>query len=402
MIKRMIEMSEQNSNFDCCIQRKGTNCLKYDFALRRGMPEDVLPFWVADMDFATSSYIQDALKKRAMHPIFGYSETGEEYFDAVSGWMKRHHNWEVKRSWLIKTPGVIFAVAMAVKAYTEPGDKVLIQRPLYYPFAETIIANNRVAVSNSLYLGEDNRYHIDFEDFEKKIKDNNIKLFLLCNPHNPSGRDFTREELTMIGDICLKHNVTVLSDEIHNDFVFKGKHTVFASVKKEFEDICVVCTSASKTFNIATMLVSNIFIPNRDLKKRFQKEVDAAGISQLNIMGLLATQAAYEYGDEWYESMHAYVKDNIEYVKEYVHSNLPGVKVIDSEGTYLMWLDFRNTGINSDEINRRLIEDARLWLERGEIFGEEGEGFQRLNIATPRTNLTECLERIREHVLKIS
>ena len=395
-------MSEQNADFDCCIQRKGTNCLKYDFALRRGMPEDVLPFWVADMDFATSSYIQDALKKRAMHPIFGYSETGEEYFDAVSGWMKRHHNWEVKRSWLIKTPGVIFAVAMAVKAYTEPGDKVLIQRPLYYPFAETIIANNRVAVSNSLYLGEDNRYHIDFEDFEKKIKDNNIKLFLLCNPHNPSGRDFTREELTMIGDICLKHNVTVLSDEIHNDFVFKGKHTVFASVKKEFEDICVVCTSASKTFNLATMLVSNIFIPNRDLKKRFQKEVDAAGISQLNIMGLLATQAAYEYGDEWYESMHAYVKGNIEYVKEYVHNNLPGIKVIDSEGTYLMWLDFRNTGINSDEINRRMINDARLWLERGEIFGEEGEGFQRLNIATPRTNLTECLERIREHVLKIS
>ena len=395
-------MSEQNLDFDCCIQRKETNCLKYDFALRRGMPEDVLPFWVADMDFATSSYIQDALKKRAMHPIFGYSETGEEYFDAVSGWMKRHHNWEVKRSWLIKTPGVIFAVAMAVKAYTEPGDKVLIQRPLYYPFAETIIANNRVAVSNSLYLGEDNRYHIDFEDFEKKIKDNNIKLFLLCNPHNPSGRDFTREELTMIGDICLKHNVTVLSDEIHNDFVFKGKHTVFASVKKEFEDICVVCTSASKTFNLATMLVSNIFIPNRDLKKRFQKEVDAAGISQLNIMGLLATQAAYEYGDEWYESMHAYVKGNIEYVKEYVHNNLPGIKVIDSEGTYLMWLDFRNTGINSDEINRRMINDARLWLERGEIFGEEGEGFQRLNIATPRTNLTECLERIREHVLKIS
>lgn len=395
-------MSEQNSDFDCYIQRKGTNCLKYDFALRRGMPEDVLPFWVADMDFATSSYIQDALKKRAMHPIFGYSETGEEYFDAVSGWMKRHHNWEVKRNWLIKTPGVIFAVAMAVKAYTEPGDKVLIQRPLYYPFAETIIANNRVAVSNSLYLGEDNRYHIDFEDFEKKIKDNNIKLFLLCNPHNPSGRDFTREELTMIGDICLKHNVTVLSDEIHNDFVFKGKHTVFASVKKEFEDICVVCTSASKTFNLATMLVSNIFIPNRDLKKRFQKEVYAAGISQLNIMGLLATQAAYEYGDEWYESMHAYVKGNIEYVKEYVHNNLPGIKVIDSEGTYLMWLDFRNTGINSDEINRRMINDARLWLERGEIFGEEGEGFQRLNIATPRTNLTECLERIREHVLKIS
>ena len=400
MIKRIIEMSEQNEDFDCCIQRKGTNCLKYDFALRRGMPEDVLPFWVADMDFATSSYIQDALVKRAMHPIFGYSETDEEYFNAVAGWMKRHHEWEVQRSWLIKTPGVIFAVAMAIKAYTKPGDKVLIQRPLYYPFAETIVANNRVAISNSLYLGDDNRYHIDYEDFEKKIADNNIKLFLLCNPHNPSGRDFSKEELTKIGDICLKHNVIVVSDEIHNDFVFKGKHTVFASIKKEYEDICIVCTSASKTFNIATMLVSNIFIPNRDLKKRFKKEVEAAGISQLNIMVLLATQAAYEDGEVWYEAMYSYVKSNIEYVREYVRNKLPGVNAVDGEGTYLLWLDFRGTGIGSDEINKRIVADARLWLDRGEIFGEEGEGFQRINVATPRKNVTECLERIKKYVLQ--
>ena len=400
MIKRIIEMSEQNEDFDCCIQRKGTNCLKYDFALRRGMPEDVLPFWVADMDFATSSYIQDALVKRAMHPIFGYSETDEEYFNAVAGWMKRHHEWEVQRSWLIKTPGVIFAVAMAIKAYTKPGDKVLIQRPLYYPFAETIVANNRVAISNSLYLGDDNRYHIDYEDFEKKIADNNIKLFLLCNPHNPSGRDFSKEELTKIGDICLEHNVIVVSDEIHNDFVFKGKHTVFASIKKEYEDICIVCTSASKTFNIATMLVSNIFIPNRDLKKRFKKEVEAAGISQLNIMGLLATQAAYEDGEVWYEAMYSYVKSNIEYVREYVRNKLPGVNAVDGEGTYLLWLDFRGTGIGSDEINKRIVADARLWLDRGEIFGEEGEGFQRINVATPRKNVTECLERIKKYVLQ--
>ncbi|MCR5848836.1 MAG: aminotransferase class I/II-fold pyridoxal phosphate-dependent enzyme, partial [Lachnospiraceae bacterium] len=248
----------------------------------------------------------------------------------------------------------------------------------------------------------DNRYHIDYEDFEKKIKENNIKLFLLCNPHNPSGRDFTKEELTIIGDICLKYGVIVVSDEIHNDFVFKGEHTVFASIKKEYEDICVVCTSASKTFNLASMLVSNIFIPNRELKRKFKKQTDAAGMSQLNILGLLATQAAYENGDVWYEAMHSYVKANIEYTREYVKNNLPGVNVIDGEGTYLMWLDFRGTGLDADEIDRRIINDARLWLDSGRIFGESGLGFERINVAAPRKIVTECLERIREHVLKIS
>ena len=395
-------MAERNLDFDTIVNRKGTNCLKYDFALRRGMPEDVLPLWVADMDFPTSSYVQDALTERLAHPIFGYSEVQDEYFKALAGWMKRHHNWEIQRSWLTKTPGVIFALAMAVKAYTEPGDSILIQQPLYYPFAEVIEDNKRVVVSSNLYLGEDNRYHIDYEDFENKIKENNIKLFLLCNPHNPSGRDFTKEELTIIGDICLKYGVIVVSDEIHNDFVFKGEHTVFASIKKEYEDICVVCTSASKTFNLASMLVSNIFIPNRELKRKFRKQTDAAGMSQLNILGLLATQAAYENGDVWYEAMHSYVKANIEYTREYVKNNLPGVNVIDGEGTYLMWLDFRGTGLEADEIDRRIINDAKLWLDSGRIFGESGLGFERINVAAPRAIVTECLERIRKHVLKIS
>ena len=393
-------MAERNLDFDTVINRKGTNCLKYDFALRRGMPEDVLPLWVADMDFPTSSYVQDALTERLAHPIFGYSEVQDEYFKALAGWMKRHHNWEIQRSWLTKTPGVIFALAMAVKAYTEPGDSILIQQPLYYPFAEVIEDNKRVVVSSNLYLGEDNRYHIDYEDFENKIKENNIKLFLLCNPHNPSGRDFTKEELTIIGDICLKYGVIVVSDEIHNDFVFKGEHTVFASIKKEYEDICVVCTSASKTFNLASMLVSNIFIPNRELKRKFRKQTDAAGMSQLNILGLLATQAAYENGDVWYEAMHSYVKANIEYTREYVRKNLPGVNVIDGEGTYLMWLDFRGTGLDADEIDKRIINQAKLWLDSGRIFGDGGLGFERINVAAPRSIVTECLERIRKHVLK--
>lgn len=389
-------MAERNLNFDDVIDRKGTDCLKYDFAKRRGMPEDVLPLWVADMDFRTSSYVEDAVIERTKHGIFGYSESKEDYFNAVAGWMKRHHNWNVEQKWLIKTPGVVFALAMSVKAFTEEGDCVLIQQPVYYPFSEVIEDNKRVVVSNDLYLGEDNRYHIDFEDFERKIIDNNIKLFLLCNPHNPTGRVFTKEELTIMGDICLKHGVIVVSDEIHNDFVFKGEHTVFASVKKEFEDISVICTSPSKTFNLASMLISNIFIPNRELKHRLRNEINAAGISQLSVLGLVAAKAAYEHGDEWYEKMHAYVKGNIDYVKRYVKDYLPGVNVIDNEGTYLLWLDFRKTGIDADELDRKIIHEAKLWLDSGKIFGETGKGFQRINVAASRKIIVECLERIRK------
>lgn len=388
-------MAEKNLNFDEVIERRGTDCLKYDFAVRRGMPEDVLPLWVADMDFKTSSYVEEAIIERTKHGIFGYSEVQGEYFAAVAGWMKRHHNWDVDEKWLIKTPGVVFALAMAVKAYTDIGESVLIQQPVYYPFSEVIEDNGRVVVSNDLFIGDDNRYHIDFVDFEKKIAENHIRLFLLCNPHNPSGRVFTEEELTRLGDICLKYGVIVVSDEIHNDFVFKGNHKAFASVKKEYEDISVICTSPSKTFNLASMLISNIFIPNRQLKARFRKQVDAAGISQLNVLGLTATQAAYTKGEEWYQAMHAYVKENIAYVKQYVAEHLPGVTVIDGEGTYLVWLDFRATGIDADELDRRIIYDAKLWLDSGKIFGHTGRGFQRINVAAPRKVITECFDRIK-------
>ena len=389
-------MPERNLNFDEIVNRKGTDCLKYDFAVRRGMPEDVLPLWVADMDFKTTSYVEDAVMERTKHAIFGYTESKEEYFQAVAGWMRRHHNWEIRPEWLIKTPGVVFALAMAVKAFTEKGDSVLIQQPVYYPFSEVIRDNGRVVVSNDLYLGEDNRYHIDLADFEKKIVEQHVKLFLLCSPHNPTGRVFTKEELTAMGDLCVKHGVKVISDEIHNDFVFRGEHTVFATVKKEYEEISVSCTSPSKTFNLASMLISNIFIPNRELRKRFQHEVDAAGISQLSALGLVAARAAYEQGDEWYEQMMSYVRENIRYVKEYVNEKLPGVTVIDGEGTYLMWLDFRETGLDPEELDRRIIYEAKLWLDSGKIFGHTGAGFQRINVAAPREIITECLERIRK------
>lgn len=389
-------MPERNLNFDEIVNRKETDCLKYDFAVRRGMPEDVLPLWVADMDFKTTSYVEDAVIERTKHGIFGYTESKEEYFQAIAGWMRRHHNWEIRPEWLIKTPGVVFALAMAVKAFTEKGGSVLIQQPVYYPFSEVIRDNGRVVVSNDLYLGEDNRYHIDLADFEKKIVEHHVKLFLLCSPHNPTGRVFTKEELTAMGDLCVKYGVKVVSDEIHNDFVFQREHTVFATVKKEYEEISIVCTSPSKTFNLASMLISNIFIPGRELRKYFRHEVDAAGISQLSALGLVAAKAAYEQGDEWYGQMMSYVGENIRYVKEYVKENLPGVTVIDGEGTYLMWLDFRGTGLDPEELDRRIIYEAKLWLDSGKIFGGTGAGFQRINVAAPRAILTECLERIRK------
>lgn len=389
-------MAERNLDFDRIINRRNTDCLKYDFAVKRGMPSDVLPLWVADMDFETSSYIEDALVERAKMGIYGYSDAQTPYFEAVAGWMKRHHNWEPKEEWLIKTPGVVFALAMAVKAYTEPGDAVLIQSPVYYPFSEVIADNGRRVVSNTLVLGDDNRYHMDVADFEEKLKSENVKLFFLCNPHNPVGRVWTKEELTVIGDLCVQYGVTVVSDEIHGDFIFKGEHQVFAGIKKEYEDITITCTAPSKTFNLASMMMSNIFIANPKLRAKFQKQLDAAGTSQLGVMGLVACQTAYSKGEEWYEAMLSYVKANAEFTKQYVEEQLPGVKMIDLEGTYLVWLDFRGTGLSVDELEDLIINKAKLWLDSGKIFGDCGRGFQRINIACPRATLTEALDRIRD------
>lgn len=388
-------MAERNLDFDRIIDRKNTRCLKYDFAVKRGMPEDVLPLWVADMDFETSSYIEDALTERVQEGIFGYSDVQTPYFEIIRDWMIRHHDWEPQEKWLIKIPGVVFALAMAVKAYTDPGDKVLLQQPVYYPFSEVITDNGREVVSNDLVLTEDGTYKIDFADFEQKIIANGIKLFLLCSPHNPVGRVWTKEELEKIGDICVKHGVTVVSDEIHNDFIWEGTHTVFAGIKKEFADISVTCTSPSKTFNLASMLISNIFIPNQILRRKFRKEMDRAGISQLSVLGLVATEAAYAHGDEWYAAMKNYVRDNIAFARAYVEENLPGVRMIDTQGTYLIWLDFRQTGLTVEQLDHKIIYEAGLWLDSGKIFGKTGEGFERINVACPRAVLQEALDRIR-------
>lgn len=392
-------MAEKNLDFDTIIDRRNTYCLKYDFAKQRKMPEDVMPLWVADMDFKVSSYIQEAILKQTEHGIFGYSGAQEDYFEVVKQWMKNHYDWDVERRWLIKTPGIVFALAMAVKAFTEEGDGVLIQQPVYYPFSEVIEDNGRKVVSNTLKQEESGRYGIDFEDFEEKIVKEKIKLFFLCNPHNPVGRVWSPEELERLGDICYKHHVIVVSDEIHADFVFKGKHHVFASLKEEYKEISIVATSPSKTFNMAGLQVSNIFISNPELKSKFRKQVDAAGYSQLNVMGLVAAKAAYEHGEEWYQAMHGYVSENIAYTKRFLEQKIPQVQLVESEGTYLLWLDFRKLNLTDNELEELIIKKAKLWLDSGKIFGTAGKGFQRINVACPKKTLTEALEKL-EQALK--
>ena len=390
-------MSERNLDFDQVINRKNTKCLKYDFAGKRGYPEDVLPLWVADMDFKTSSYVEDALKEVVNHNIYGYTniQAGDGFFEAVAGWAKKHHNWEVKPEWHIITPGVCFAIANTIRALTENGDGVIIQQPVYYPFSDIIRKNKRrLVISDLLFDGK--RYTIDFDDFERKIIENDVKLFILCNPHNPVGRVWTREELERLGDICNRNNVIVFSDEIHYDFIWSGQHSIFQEIKSEYREFTITATAPSKTFNLAGAQQSNIFIPNKKLRNKFKEEFDVSGLDEPNIFGIAAAQAAFTYGEQWYEAVKEYIKKNIDFAKDYVEKNLPKVKMVDTEGTYMIWLDFRETGLSAKELDDLIVNKAKLWLDSGRIFGRAGYGFQRINVACPKVVLEEALERIRK------
>ena len=388
-------------DFDKIIDRRNTDCLKYDFAVQRGRPQDVLPFWVADMDFPIAQEIEEALVKRCRHGIFGYSEATDGYFAALQNWYLKHFNWQVQRPWLIKTPGVVFALAMAVKAFTEPGDGVLVQQPVYYPFTEVIRDNGREVVNAPLAL-VNGHYEIDFADLEQKLADPKVKLMFLCSPHNPVGRVWTKEELLKVGDLCLKYNVITVSDEIHSDFVWDDNvHTPFATLGEEYQQNCIVCTAPSKTFNLAGLQVSNIFIPNQKLRRAFRKQIDAAGYSQLNTLGLVACQAAYTYGEEWLTQVKAYIRSNITFVDDYLNQNLPQIKMLPIEGTYLVWLDCSALGMTADEREQWLWHEAKLWLDGGGIFGKEGEAFERINVACPRATLLQGLEQLKAAVAKL-
>lgn len=382
-------------DFDKITNRTNTACLKYDFAVERGHAADVLPFWVADMDFPGPKEVIDELVLRSQHGIFGYTDVKKDYVDVLMEWFKNRHDWQPKDDSLVVTPGVVYAICSAVRSLTEPGDAVLIQRPVYYPFSLAIKQNKRRLINNPLLL-KDGHYEIDFEDFEKKIVENKVKLFILCSPHNPVGRVWSRDELEKIGTICLKHHVVVVADEIHEEFVRPGnKHSVFASIKPEFAEIAITCTAPSKSFNLAGLQISNIFIENKDIKKRFTSEMYASGYSQPNALGLFAAKAAYQHGGEWLDQLTSYLEANLQKTKAFLQDELPLVKLIEPEGTYLIWLDFSAYGLSDEKINKIIKEKAKLWLDEGEIFGPEGQGFQRINTACPWATLEKGLLQLK-------
>lgn len=381
-------------DFDKIIDRHGTNCLKFDFAKERGKNGDELSLWVADMDFEVAKPITDALQAQVNHGIYGYTEVKSDYFEIVKNWFKDNFDWEIKKGSLVKTPGVVYAIAMAVKAFTKEGEAVIIQQPVYYPFSEMIIANNRKLVNSPLVL-KDGRYEIDFEDFEKKIVENNVKLFILCSPHNPVGRVWSVEELKRIGDICIKHDVVIFSDEIHADFVYEpNKHHVFASLGESYAANSVIATAPSKSFNIAGLQVSNIFIGNKKLRDAFRNEIVKSGYSQLNTMGLAAARAAYESGKEWLDEVRAYIKDNLIFFRDYLKENIGELSLIEPEGTYLVWVDFRKLGLSEKQREDLIVNKAKLWIDSGAMFGVDGEGFERFNIACPRSYLKKALDSL--------
>lgn len=382
------------TDFDAVIDRRGTSCLKYDFAVERGYPQGILPFWVADMDFRTPQPVIEELTRRVQHGIFGYTDPKESYKQAIVDWMTTHHGWTPSTKALTITPGVVFALATAVRCFTEPGDAVLLQQPVYYPFSEVIRQNGRLLVNSPLVL-QDGHYEIDFADFEEKIIKNEVKLFLLCSPHNPAGRVWTREELLHIASICLKHSVLIISDEIHEEFVRPGfQHTPLASLSPEIAAQTITCTSPSKTFNLAGLQISNIFIENDDLRKRFRAEISAAGYSQPNALGLFAAQAAYAKGTDWLKELLAYIEGNYQKTKAFLAEKMPKVTLIEPEGTYLLWLDFSAYDLSDEELDDIIINDANLWLDSGHIFGKAGRGFQRLNITCPWSTLEDGLEHL--------
>ena len=381
-------------DFDTVVNRKNTNAIKYDLAKKRGKPEDAVSLWVADMDFPTAPCIQKAVAEKAAHGIWGYSRPDNRYYDALKKWYKERHNFEVQNEWVVNTPGVCFALATAVKAFTNEGESVLIQKPVYYPFFNIINSLQRKVVNSSLIL-KNNHYEIDFDDFERKIVQENVKMFILCSPHNPGGRVWTKQELQKISEICLAHNVLVVSDEIHSDITFGSNvHTVYGSLSEQALKNSIICTAPSKSFNLAGLQFSNIFIADEKLRKAFSKELDKTGYDEPSVFGIVAATAAYSEGADWFDSVKSYIWENILFAKNYIEENASQIKVLVPEGTYLLWLDFSKTGLSDSEINDRILNKAKVWLDSGSMFGKEGEKFQRINCATPRIILEDALKRI--------
>lgn len=375
-------------DFDKTIDRRATNSYKWDSA-----PEGVLPMWVADMDFRTAPAIIDALQKRVAHGIFGYTRVPDAYYDAVTSWFSRRHGWDIDREWIIYTSGVVPAVSAVIKALTVPGDKVIVQTPVYNCFFSSIRNNGCEIVSNPLRLTADT-YKMDFDALERCAADPRAKVMLLCNPHNPAGRVWTPDELTRLGNICLRNGVTVVADEIHCELVYQGfKYTPFASLSDAFLHRSVTCVSPSKAFNIAGLQIANIVAFDNDLRSRIDKAININEVCDVNPFGVAATIAAYNEGEEWLNQLVDYLHGNYEAMAEFCRRELAEFPITRLEGTYLVWMDCSSLGMSSDALEHALLDDARLWLNAGTMYGAEGEGYMRWNIACPRSVMLDGLNR---------
>ncbi len=386
-------------DFETVHKRFHTGSAKWNELTNNGIKEneDIIPFSVADMEFVTAPEIVEALKYELDHAVMGYANPTEEYLATVCRWMKEHHGWDTKPEWILPSHGIIDAFCESVKIYTSEGDGVMLMTPVYYPMYHAITFNKRVLVDCPLVRKADT-YEIDFDDFEAKAADDNTKLLILCSPHNPCGRVWTREELTRIGEICLKNQVLVVSDEIHFDLVMPGyRHIVFASLSQEIADNCIVCTAPSKTFNLAGLQTSNIFIPNPEIREKYLHALkESTPNPKCNILGLRACEAAYKHCGEWLEEAVAVIDRNRRLVTDFMAKEFPQIQVMKLEATYLLWMDWSGLGIGSKELERINHEEARLFFDEGYIFGEQGDGFERWNLACPTRYVEEALVRMKE------
>lgn len=386
--------------FDIVYDRQNTGAIKYDTLPSSATRQDIIPMWIADMDFRVPPSVENELIQKVQHSIFGYTDTDNEYDELIVSWYQKRLSWKINQDWILKVPGVMFGVAAAIRALSKPMDSVLICQPVYYPFAKIIPENNRRLTVTELIL-KNGHYEIDFADLEEKIRKNDVKIFLLCSPHNPVGRVWTKEELSEIGRICNKYNVYIISDEIHSDFVFTERHHIpISSLSEELSQRTITCTSPTKTFNLAGLQAANIIIPNKKIRHQVYKECNATGYSNLNVMAIAATKAAYKDGELWLNSLLSYLQENYNILKDAFSEN-EKISLIHPEGTYLAWLDCRKLGFNNSRLEAFFLNDSGVWLHNGTTFGAGGSGFVRMNIACPQSILLEAINRIKYAVNKL-
>ncbi len=377
-------------DFNKIVERRGTNSVKWDLR-----DDDVIPMWVADMDFEVPSEVQDAIVKRATHGVYGYTIEADSFSSAVTDWVRRRHSWTIEQEWVKFSPGVMPGIRGLLQVLTRPGDNVVLQSPVYHPFYGAIMDGGCHILNNQLKL-ENGRYTIDFLDLKEKAKDPRTRALILCNPHNPVGRVWTRDELTKLGAICLEHEVVVISDEIHSDIIYREyTHTPLASICDEFAQNTITCIAPSKTFNLAGLDTACLVIPDHRIRREYAGTILP---KQATIFGGIALEAAYAYGENWLDALLDYLRGNREFLKGYMKARIPQIKIIEPEGTYVAWLDCRELGMDNEALEKFMLEKARLWFNQGYLFGSGGEGFVRMNIGCPRSILEEALGRLEEAV----